>query len=294
MIIGIDAGGTSTDAVLYDGANVLAHASEGAGNLKRLGYEGVASLVTELVTELTNSSPQRARGAVVGLAGATTVEERQRAQSLLAERLGIPVRVETDAAVALYGAFDGGAGMLLIAGTGSIAYGIGSKGGEPMRVGGWGWQIGDEGSGAWLGREAVRCVMLAYDGRGAETILTTRLLSRFKVATPPELVPIVYSPQWSPQRYGELSSMVLDAAVDDAVARQLVRLAAVHLARHLVILQERLGNAAAVKRVVLSGGLVECETPLLSELRIELDHLSSFDIVAPLFPPPVGAARMGL
>ncbi len=292
MIVGMDCGGTGTTAVAYKNGNVLATVNGGVGNLKRIGYVEAVYLVVSLCAELRNIVSEPTEAISIGIAGAGKYGERDQLRSLIAETMKLPVRVETDAAIALHGAFDGGPGMLLIAGTGSIAYGKSSDSSEPLRVGGWGWQLGDEGSGCWLGREAIRCCLLAHDGRGEKTELTEKINTHFDIQSIVDSVPIIYSTEWTPAKYGELAPLVLETAKTDPVAKKLVRLASNHLVRHLTVLQDRLGGEQAVRQVAFSGGLLSNETALYQELLIEIEHIGTMEVVQSMYPPAVGAARL--
>jgi len=292
MIVGIDCGGTGTKAIAYDGTKVLATAHGGVGNLKRIGYDGVVNLIESLCQELRKEYDEGIVGICIGIAGAGKQTERDKLRILLERALKVSVTVEIDAAIALHGAFDGGPGMLLIAGTGSIAFGKIHSILHPLRVGGWGWQVGDEGSGCWLGREAIRCALLAHDKRGEPTELTDSICNFFKIRAIIDVIPIIYSADWTAARFGELAPIVMDTSRTDVIARRLIRLAASHLARHLVVLQERLGGVEEVKQTAFSGGVIANPTALREELLIELKHIGTIEVVDPIYPPEVGAARM--
>ena len=95
--------------------------------------------------------------------------------------------VGTDVRAAYEDAFPNGEGVLLIAGTGSVAWGMGSDG-EPIQVGGWGKLLGDEGSGHWIGMRGLQHVMAAYDGRSPQGYLYHQVLDATGVSTPSDLV----------------------------------------------------------------------------------------------------------
>src|SRR5213078_4483038 len=90
------------------------------------------------------------------------------------------VLVVNDALIALAAGAGDDPGIVIISGTGSIVYGRNERV-EAARAGGWGHMIGDEGSGYWIGREALAAVMRAGDGRGPETGLTAAMLAHFQV-----------------------------------------------------------------------------------------------------------------
>src|SRR5947209_7217999 len=110
-------------------------------------------------------TPAKVSGTCVGGSGAARPELAAIVQSILAEILSSPIKVVGDMEIALEAAFDDGPGVIVIAGTGSIAYGRDHKG-RTARAGGWGFEIGDEGSAHWIGRTAISAVLRASDREG--------------------------------------------------------------------------------------------------------------------------------
>ncbi|MDQ3396642.1 MAG: N-acetylglucosamine kinase [Deinococcota bacterium] len=221
LFLGVDGGGTGSRAVLGDETRVLACAEGGPANPRALG----APAVWENLNELTARVLEEARLPVemvsqlhvcMGLAGVGREEDRKR---LLA--LGHPfakLRLETDVHIALVGALGREEGVLLAAGTGSIAYGVDATG-RRYRAGGWGLAVGDEGSGAWLGREAVRAALHVYDGRGEETVLLETVLARWGPAVDDLMERVRLA---GATDYGSLAPLVFEAAAaGDLVAKTL-------------------------------------------------------------------------
>src|SRR6185295_3235694 len=117
------------------------------------------------------------------------------------------VLVVNDALVALEAGAPDRPGVVVIAGTGSIAYGRNERN-EAARAGGWGYVLGDEGSGYWIGRAALRAVLRAADQRGPATVLTPMLLEHFNVTQPQLLLHEVYHQQLKPAEIGALAQCV--------------------------------------------------------------------------------------
>jgi glucosamine kinase len=162
-------------------------------------------------------------------------------------------------------AFGDGPGVLLIAGTGSVAFGR-SPAGAFGRCGGWGPVIGDEGSGAWLGRRALSAVAAAADGREPPTALTGAILTAAQVNETSEL--IVWAAQASQADLATLAPAVLSVAdAGDVRAGALVSLAAEELVLHVRTLARQLfvDERAAVP-VAFMGGLIARGTPLRKRL----------------------------
>jgi glucosamine kinase len=173
--LGIDGGGTKTTCVVGDEARTLATASAGASNIIRVG-ETLAreSLQRSVLQACSGASvtPSQIVRTCVGAAGAARLEIAAMVRSCLAEIIPTPIDVVADIEIALEAAFSHGPGVVVIAGTGSIAYGREQQG-TRLRAGGWGYAIGDEGSAHWIGRSAVNAVLRAADprdGTGGEAV----------------------------------------------------------------------------------------------------------------------------
>jgi glucosamine kinase len=208
---------------------------------------------------------------------------RARLEAVLARLLpGTTIEVVHDARLVLAAAgLD--QGMALIAGTGSVAYGRDAAGRE-ARAGGWGWQLGDDGSGAWIVREAAREVMRRADAGEAAGALGTGLLRAAGAADSVELTGSLHS-LGEPRRWAALAAAVFAAAPGDAAAAELVERAGTALAELIAVVGRRLGMAGTV---ILAGGLL-LNQPLLEEaVRRRLDGP-----VQRLDEPPVaGAVRL--
>lgn len=156
----------------------------------------------------------------VGAAGAWAAPDAAAALArLLAEMTGAHIAVTSDVITAHVGALEGGAGTLLIAGTGAVALGADAEG---LRlIDGWGPDLGDFGSGSWLGREGARAVLRARDGLGAQTTLTDAVLAQISPVTDPILWLASDIP--TARQLATLAPLVLEAASsDDAVAADIV------------------------------------------------------------------------
>ncbi len=177
-VVGGDGGGTRLRLALADGAGRILSRRMGPPGLVEPGGEArVAARITDEVTALAREvgAPLPVDAICIGLAGVGRTERAEAVRSAL-EAAGVARRVQvvTDAAVALRDAFGAGVGILLIAGTGSVALAR-RPDGEIGRAGGWGSLLGDEGSGYRLGLEGLRAGLRGRDGRGPVTALATEL-----------------------------------------------------------------------------------------------------------------------
>jgi glucosamine kinase len=192
----------------------------------------------------------------VGVAGVGRESEREALrQALAARELAEEIVVRPDAAVAMEDAFGDGPGILLIAGTGSVAFGRGPAGTE-ARCGGWGPLCGDEGGGVWIGRRALSVVTAASDGREPDTALVGALLTAAEVNEPAEL--IAWASAATPAQLASLASVVISTAeTGDLRASSILSLAAEELVLHVSTLARQLfQDERAACPVALSGGLL--------------------------------------
>src|ERR671916_3179556 len=192
IVIGIDGGGTKTRAVVADERGRWIADVVGPGSAVRPGQvERSAQVITDVVRDALASCEMthvRPKVLCVGVAGVGRDPEREALwQALLARDLADEVVIHAGFAVALDDAFGDGPGILLIAGTGSVAFGRGPSG-TFGRAGGWGPIFGDEGSGQWLGRRALSAVAAAADGREPPTALTGAVLTAAQVNEPSDLI----------------------------------------------------------------------------------------------------------
>lgn len=297
-VVGVDGGGTKTEAVIMD-ANfrVIGEGRAGPSNPLRVGIAGAATAVREAIDSACASASLRRNDLVaaqIGLAGSRRRELRERMRETLA-RLDVgEIEVVADADIALYGATNGAPGLVVIAGTGSNCCGINARG-KRFCAGGWGPIAGDEGSGAWLARRALRAVAHAFDGRGPKTTLTGRACGYFHVTTADDLNTAIYAPTITNERLAGFGREVVDAAKEkDPVAFQIVAdggtelgMAAVAVIRHLQMESDRF-QIAYVGGVFRSAGDL-----MLNTLRAEVKKVAPRAYFEPPhFAPAVAAARM--
>lgn len=182
LFLGIDGGGTKTRCVVSDENSVLGSGSGSGCNIVRLGEACARDSLSGAIHEAcvqAGVSPQQITRTCAGLSGAGDDGIASLAQRLLIGMLGGAIEVIGDMEIALESAFGGGPGVVLIAGTGSIAYGRNAKG-ETARAGGWGRVISDEGSGHWIGLQAIQAALHIYD-RGEQWGLLRSLMSALGV-----------------------------------------------------------------------------------------------------------------
>lgn len=260
IVIGVDGGGTKTRVVVADERGQWIGDVEGPGSAVRPGKaevsaDVIATLVKDALRscEMTHVTP---KVVCVGVAGVGRDPERQALWQALASReIAEEIVVHTDAAVALDDAFGDGPGVLLIAGTGSVAFGRGPTG-TLDRAGGWGPVFGDEGGGSWIGRRALSVVSAASDGREPETALTGAVLTAAQVDSVDAL--IAWAAAASPATLASLAPVVQRTAEGgDLRANAIITLATEELVLHVRAIAKRLfGDERAALTVALAGGLL--------------------------------------
>jgi glucosamine kinase len=291
ILIGADVGGTKTAVGVSDGERMLSRA-DGAGAAIRPGRAlASASVIAEVVRQAL-ASAGRLTGDVlyVGAAGAGREPERDELRKALrAENLATTTVVATDIEIALAAAFDDQPGIVVSAGTGSVAVGR-DRTGERHRIGGYGWQMGDEGSGYAIGRAALGAVSRAADGRSPQTALSDRVLAAARCEDFEALV------RWaagaSPAEVAALAPHVLDvAAHGDPLAQGIADYAARELSQLAICLLPMMEIEPPVG-VAVTGGLLAGDGPLRRSVLARLKEEASLRTVEAPVDAVEGAIRL--
>lgn len=289
-VIGIDAGGTKTVGLLADGSGQIRRDTRAGGaNLRLHGELGVEKVLYQVLEAL--DAPEPVAAICLGMAGVDRPDEQEIIRGVL-RRLGMrqAVRVVNDAYVALVAGAPEKHGIVVVAGTGSIAYGV-APSGRSARSGGWGYLLGDEGSAFWLGHAAVRLGIRAVDGRGPSTTLYERICARLELNDTADLVEWFYDQEHSRDRVARLAGLVEEAAADgDEAADDLLDQAADHLARAARSVARQLTFPEPFP-LVLSGGVFRACPSLAGRLEGCLD-LADARVVRLEVEPATGAVRL--
>ncbi len=294
-LIGIDGGGTKTVACAADlSGRLLARTEKGAANYHIIGLPAFAALVAGIIDDLARAAGfDRADLALVslGLAGADRDRDRRLLRDALVD-MGCPCLVNSDARIALAaGLGDRGEGIVLIAGTGSIAYGR-TSGGEIIRAGGWGHLVSDEGSGYDIGRQAIARGLKAAEGRDIPSPLLERIIARLGVADIAGLIAFIYSPTAAKADIASLATTVADAAAEgDALAAAILADAAVELAGLVCSVIARGFPGPGPVPVAAYGGLLLGNPGLTSRLADLL--AGQAELLPPGAEPVMGALKIG-
>ena len=256
--VGIDSGGTKTECWLGDERRVLGRARVGSAKLTRVGREVAVERLRQVLEEASRQAGvplRRVARTCVGMAGFSIAEARELTAATVAGMVTGEVEVCGDDEIALDAAFPGAAGILVIGGTGAVVLGRCSDG-RRISAGGWGPVVGDEGSGYWIGREAVRKAFRSYDD-GTETELLEAIRRAWGVQDMGEVIGVANS-RPGPDFAELVPAIVACADAGDEVAARLLTKAGNELAKQVAMVWRKMlahGEAAACARY--TGSVVE-------------------------------------
>jgi N-acetylglucosamine kinase len=297
--LGVDGGASKTAALVTDeNGRPLGDGVAGPSNHLRVGIETAARNIERAVNKALVTADVASREIAwtyCGIAGADHPAHRQEVVDSLS--VFFPrgnFTVDNDARIALTGAIGFGAGVVVIAGTGSVAVGRNDAGDE-ARAGGWGPIVGDEGSGYSIARGGLAAVLRAFDGRGPATAMTELLRNEYDMA-PSDLPRFVYAQATHADDIARLSKLVIDAAEHgDTVAGEIVLHAGEELARMVLAVAQRLGLTSAEFPVAhVGGGFKAGETLIAPMRRAILAAAPNARIAPPAHTPVEGAAQMAM
>jgi N-acetylglucosamine kinase-like BadF-type ATPase len=291
-VIGLDAGGTKTSTVVMDESRrELGRGVGGPGNYHSAGKEATLTAIQSSIDEaLAHAYINRNQigAACFAMSGVDRPVDKEVARIFAQVALpGVQTVVCNDAVAALYSGAGKAEGVVVIAGTGSIIYGF-TPDGRRARASGWGYHLGDEGSGWWIAEQSLFAIVHAHDGCGPATDLTARYLARLNLANPEDLITWAYSPAWTRDNVASLAVLTLDAAqAGDAVASGIVRRGVDALALAVQVVVRKLAMDSTAFNVVLFGSLFRSEF-YVSEMWRSLREQSPRGV--PLIPQVDAAA----
>ncbi|HLI50575.1 MAG TPA: BadF/BadG/BcrA/BcrD ATPase family protein, partial [Thermomicrobiaceae bacterium] len=291
---GIDGGGSKTRALLADpSGEVIGVGSAGSSNQYAVGLApAIEALLSAIAMAEADAGVEPIglyAAATLGLAGVDRPgDERIFLDWLAEQRIAERYSVVNDAELILAAGTPAGWGVALIAGTGSICYGR-DRDGRFDRCGGWGWLLGDEGSGYWIGNRALHLATQTADGRRDDRAILSLVMDRWGVAVPGDLVARAYERTLPSSEIAALATGVADlAAAGDAAATQVIEEAAGLLAEQLDVVCRKL--RLAEPPVALGGGLLtgvpEFTALVVGHAQFALGPVSTVD------DPAIGAVAL--
>jgi N-acetylglucosamine kinase-like BadF-type ATPase len=291
----VDGGGTATRAVIVSLDGVVASGGRsGPSNPITVGAERALASILGAVEEAAESAGvRRFLASRLGVAGTDRSRLRQELLAGLPSAYG-DAAIVSDAASALAGATGLRPGVVVIAGTGSIAYGE-NEAGDHARAGGWGWRLGDEGSGYTIGVNAIMAALMAHDGRGPETNLAGKIMGSLGLGSMEEIIDWVYSPGREPRDVAYLVPLVREAESEgDEAARLVMAAAGAELGLVAGAVIRRLGLRGEFP-VSLNGGVFKQPSVYImafeEAVRREAPDCA---LIRPRMPPVLGSALLAL
>jgi N-acetylglucosamine kinase len=296
-VLGIDAGGTKTVCLLADATGLVLAEGRGPGaNLHAAGELAVEKVLHQVMEAALNGHTIIPDAICLGIAGVDRQDEADTITAIM-RRIGHRSRVlvVNDALIALVAGARDAPGIVIISGTGSIVYGRNANG-EAARAGGWGHMIGDEGSGYWIGREALAAVMRASDGRGPATQLRDDVLAFFEIEDVSRLPRIVYDRDVPRKSVAALGPIIDRAAAQgDPVAVRILESAADELVAAARSVAARLEMRGDAFTFLLAGSVFRVVPWLGTHLPGRLTEIAPRSTVQLLEEEPaVGAVWLAL
>lgn len=302
LVLGIDGGATKTVAwlALRSGggeSSVVGRGMAGSANPQAIGFDAALENLDRAIASAFDEAgvkPGPLAAAVLGLAGWDR-EQNRRVLYDWAEKRRLAARLRSvhDAVPLLAAGSPEDWGVALISGTGSFAFGQ-TADGRTVRVGGWGYLFGDEGSGYQIALAGLRAAAKSADGRAPPTRLVDALLGRLDLREPPELIPAVYRFAHDRARIASLADVVTQAAEEgDAQAQGLLDEAAGELAAMVAAVARHLGFSGGTFPLALTGGVVLGSERLRKALEARLSSLGCGPAsVACVREPVTGAVKL--
>jgi len=296
-VLGIDAGGTKTVCLLADEhGRVVSEARGGGANLQVSGELELEKVLHAVMEEAIGDRDLQPAAICLGIAGVDREADSAAVRGIM-RRIGLKARtlVVNDALVALVAGAGDQPGVVIVAGTGSIAYGRDAAG-RAARSGGWGYVLGDEGGGFWLGRAALNAVVRQFDGRGPQTLLTEMVIAEMHLGSPVDLVHAVYAGGLHRYAIAGIAPVVQRAADQgDAVAADLISRAGMELAAAATSVITRLEMRGEPFPTLLAGGVFRGVPTLIAQVTSRLAEVAPRSEVRPLDrEPAVGAVTLAL
>lgn len=271
LVVGVDAGGTKTVAAVAEDGQFIRTFEGIAANASSRGIEAAAETIAETVTGALDGAHPHA--IFVGAAGARRESVSNAFKEALLSRFpDATVAVSDDARIALRAAVPHGDGVVLIAGTGSVAYA--EHGGDSYTCGGYGYLVGDEGSGFAMGSAAIRLLLRVFDGRAPRDAFTDELALQLQAENEIDVLTRVYGSEHVVANIAALARVILDAANrGERSANKIVQNAALELSDLVKAIVKRAGLTESDAPIVFAGGLLSNNTLLsyLLETRLKND-----------------------
>jgi N-acetylglucosamine kinase-like BadF-type ATPase len=297
--IGIDSGGTKCELIIATKINneikIVFDKTYKGVHYSVAGAEVYCETVLEFIDDILRVCNLRMKdclGICFGIAGAREDKDRIRLKNIFSKNLRVKnIRITTDAMTALFGAFKGKEGIILISGTGSVLYGYSER--EIIRVGGWGRIMGDEGSGYWIGKRALNLVTKEFDDskpKSEKSLLSKKLYEKFGV-TEKNINEKVFNGSFEIQ---DIAPVVIECAGKKCpLSRQIVNESVEALTDHIkkyLKLSKRKDNI----NISFIGSVIENKNLLSEKLKKEIQNLKNVTVTEKEHSPSFGAVLLSM
>ena len=293
-VLGVDGGGTWTRSIVMDiEGNIYGQGRSGPCNPLTIGLNQTYLNIKSASKEAQKQLKEEIRFSVFGIAGIERSKTKKQLKQLLSKEY-CALDIVSDTTSALSGATGGKPGIAVIAGTGSNVYGLNEEE-VAARSGGWGWRIGDEGSGYTIGREGINAALKAHDLRGPKTSLTRKIMDKLNLEEIEEIIDWVYSKDRQPKDIADLVPLVVESYREGDIAASLILSEAgaeLGLVTNSVIRKLNMKGGfiiACIGGVFMNGGAYNIAFEEV--VRREAPHC---ELVAPRFSPTVGSALIAM
>ncbi|SHK52660.1 N-acetylglucosamine kinase [Paramaledivibacter caminithermalis] len=294
-VIGIDGGGTKTLGYIGNlEGKIIASSSSGPSNYHSIGIKRTKESLGDVINFLCNSvnaSIEDIQLLSLGLAGIDRPEDKKNIEEIL-NFIGVKSEIilKNDAVSALVGAHGKEYGVITISGTGSISYGMDSKG-KLVRAGGWGHIIDDEGSGYDIGRKALGAVFKSYDNRTEKTLLTEKILKYLNLKTVDKIVGYIYSNEITKEHIAQIAPVVFEAAYEkDKTAIDILDKAVDSLVEITETVIKKLEFNGDKINLILDGGILRSVKYMQNKFKERINkEINNINISTPLFNGAIGS-----
>jgi N-acetylglucosamine kinase-like BadF-type ATPase len=309
-VLGIDGGGTKTQAVLMNAnAEILGTGEAGPSNYQSIGEQQAKNSIIDAIIGAiadANLSGINIHGISLGLAGAGRPEDIALIKTWLPEIMINTANIQwslsaenilvcNDSLIALVGGVGQPVGMVVIAGTGSQIFGQNQQG-VTKRVGGWGYLLGDEGSGYDLAIQGLKAVFRAYDGRGENTSLTSAFLNYLNLVNVEGLIKLIYRSGWRVTDIAALAKIVdQEATQGDLIANQIIQGAIAELVLGVKVIYQDLFASQQTIELVTMGGVWQSQANFRNQFIDQLKITNpAIQVIWPRYSPAYGAGLLVL
>lgn len=291
-LMGIDGGGSNVRvAITTSELKTLAMSHGAKVNPSVIGYENAKSIIQAKMRETltdANLTPEQIAGVGIGVAGAEAHHSEAWLREVITEVIpNAHLALSGDYEIALTGAIGERRGVLILAGTGSVSFGVNPQG-QRVVIGGWGYLLGDEGGGYWLGLEAIKAGYKAIEGREQSTTLTDAILGAHNLIDRGTLIKWIYGEKRTAE-IAQFAPIVLAHASHDPIAQDIVTRGAEALALMVKTVFNCLDSTDLP--IAFAGSLLANKNPLSTQL---CDLLGLDNIPITRYSPVIGATILAL